>query len=145
MEPACSVAPACESVVMNERHQISLSEISPQHPSELLDKIKDAINELLDCSVSGASGYVKGKGEQELAKAREIRAKVLSCLGNLDLERQRLIAERDKLIYEDKQKMYELKTQRLESVVNSLIKLKEIGVVVESEVVINQLIKSMND
>jgi hypothetical protein len=129
----------------NERHQIRLREASPGNPPELLDRIKDAIDELFDCSISAAGGYVKGKSDQELAKAAEIKAKAFSHLANLDLERQRLLAERDKLLCEDRQKMYELKTQRLEAIINSLIKLKEMGTNVQIEIVVERLIKAMEE
>lgn len=136
---------ACGGVVMDERHQIRLRETKSGNPPDLLDKIQEAINELFDCSVSGAGNFVKGKGGQELAKAEEIKAKAIACLADLEFERQRLLAERDKLILEDKQKMYELKTQRLEAVVNSLVRLKELGVNVQAEVVVQQLFASMNE
>jgi hypothetical protein len=130
---------------MNESHQIRLREVGSDNPPDLLDKIKDSIERLFDSSVSGAGGYVKGKGEQELAKASEIKAQALSHLGNLELERQRLLAERDKLISEDKQKMYELKTKRLEAIVNCLVRLQEMNVKVQIDVVIEKLIQAMED
>jgi hypothetical protein len=130
---------------MEERHQIRLREATSGSPSDLLDRIKDAIDELFDCSVSAAGGYVKGKSEQELAKAAEIKAKAFSQLANLDLERQRLLAERDRLLREDRQKMYELKTQRLEAIVNSLVRLKELGVEVQIEVVVERLLRAIEE
>jgi hypothetical protein len=125
---------------MNERHEIRLREASSENPPELLDRIKDAIDELFDVSVSAAGGFVKGKSDQELAKASEIKAKAFSHLANLDLERQRLLTERDRLLREDRQKMYELKTQRLEAVINSLVKLREMNVNVQIEVLVEKLI-----
>jgi hypothetical protein len=130
---------------MNEHHRIRLRESAPENPPDLLDRIKDAIDELFDCSVSAAGGFVKGKGEQELAKAAEIKAKAFSHLANLDLERQRLLTERDRLLREDRQKMYELKTQRLETVINILIKLQEMGVKVQIEVAAETLLKAIEE
>lgn len=130
---------------MDERHQIQLREAASGNPPDLLERIKDAIDELFDCSVSAAGGYVKGKSEQELAKAAEIKAKAFSQLANLDLERQRLLAERDRLLREDRQKMYELKTQRLEAIINSLIRLQEMGVKVHIEIVVERLLKAIEE
>lgn len=130
---------------MNERHRISLRESAPGNPPDILDRVKDAIDELFDYSVSAAGNYVKGKGSQETARAAEVRAKALSHLGNLDLERQKLIAERDQVIREDRQKMYELRTQRLTAIIDRLTKLKEIGVDIQMEVVIGQLLRAMEE
>lgn len=130
----------------DNQHEITLREAEPGNPSELLDRIKDAIDELFDCGVSSAGDYVKGKSSQEVAKASEIKAKAFAHLANLDLERQRLISERDKALAEDRQKMYELKTQRLQAVVNSLIKLKQMGVEIQIDVIdacVSQLIRSV--
>jgi hypothetical protein len=130
---------------MNDRHQIQLHETSSDNPPELLDKMRDSINELFDCSVSAAGSFVKGKSEQELAKAVEIKTKAFSHLANLDLERQRLLVEQNQLIREDKQKMYELKTQRLEAVINSLEKLQKMGAKVKMETFEDILVKAMQE
>lgn len=130
---------------MNDRHEIRLREATSGSPPDLLDRIKDAIDELFDCSVSAAGGYVKGKSDQELAKAAEIKAQAFSHLANLDLERQRLLTERDRLLREDRQKMYELKTQRLEAIVNTLVRLQEMGVQVQIEVLVERLLKAMEE
>lgn len=111
----------------------------------LCTKIKNTVEELLDDSVSAGSNYLKGKGNQEVAKATEIKAKAISYIGNLDIERQRLLTERDKIIREDKQKMYELKTQRLQEVVNSLLRLKELGADIDINVIAGILTKSINE
>jgi hypothetical protein len=129
----------------NERHQIRLREVSSENPPELLDRIKDAIDELFDCSVSSAGGYIKGKSDQEVAKAAEIKTKAFAHLANLDLERQRLLTERDKYLREDKQKMYELKTLRLEAIISSLVKLQAMGATVQIEVVVERLINAMEE
>lgn len=130
---------------MNDRHQIRLHEASSDNPPELLDKMRDSINELFDCSVSAAGSFVKGKSEQELAKAVEIKTKAFSHLANLDLERQRLLVEQNQLIREDKQKMYELRTQRLEAVINSLEKLQKMGAKVKMETFEDILVKAMQE
>ncbi|MBP0022310.1 MAG: hypothetical protein J7647_32735 [Cyanobacteria bacterium SBLK] len=128
-----------------ERHEIVLLEAGSNNPPDLLDRIKSAVDELFDDGVSAAGGYVKGKGEQELAKAAEIKTKAFAHLANLELERERLLTERDKVSREDKQKMYELKTQRLDAVMGSLIKLKELGVEIQLEVIVNRLLSAMDE
>jgi hypothetical protein len=146
MGASCSGSTACGGVTMSdERHEIRLREAVSGSPPDLLDKIKDAIENLFDCSVYAAGGYIKGKSDQEVAKAAEIKAKALSHLGNLELDRQRLLAERDKLLCDDKQKMYELKTKRLEAIVNSLVRLQELNVKVQIEVVTEKLIEAMEE
>jgi hypothetical protein len=130
---------------MNDHHQIRLHETSSDNPPELLDKMRDSINELFDCSVSAAGSFVKGKSEQELAKAVEIKTKAFSHLANLDLERQRLLVEQNQLIRGDKQKMYELRTQRLEAVINSLEKLQKMGAKVKMETFEDILVKAMQE
>jgi hypothetical protein len=54
--------------------------------------------------VTAASGvqWLRGKGEQEVAKAAEIRASALEKLGRLELERQKLIQERDAALRDDR-------------------------------------------
>lgn len=130
---------------MDERHKINLQEAGGNNPPEILDKLKNTVEELFDESVYAGSNYLQGKGNQEIAKATEIKAKAISYIGNLDLERQRLLTERDKIMREDKQKMYELKTQRLQEVVNSLLRLKELGANIDINIIANTLIKSINE
>lgn len=128
-----------------ELHRIHLSEVGPENPPDLLKKIKESIEELLDVGFSGAGQFVKGKSQQETAKALEIRAKAFQNLADLELERERLLNERNKIILEDNQKMFELKTKRLEVVLNCLIKLKESGVNIDIEVVVGSLLQSSGD
>lgn len=128
---------------MDERQRIRMSQLPGGLPN--LHQIRAAIETLCDSGVAGADDYVRGRGAQESAKAAEIKAKALAALADLDLERQRLIDERDKAIDEHQQKMYELRTQRLKEVVNSLVRLKELGVSVDLEVVANTLIQAVSE
>lgn len=127
-----------------DRHRIRMRQI-PGSPPDLLDKLMESIEELFDCGVSGATNYVQGRGEQESAKASEIKAKALAQLGGLELERRKLIDERDKAIAEDRRLMYELRTQRLKEVVDSLIRLKEMSVSVNLEVVVGMLVQAVKE
>lgn len=129
---------------MNERHRLRMREL-PGSPPDILDKLRESIEELFDCGLEGATEYVKGKTRQESAKANEIKAKALAQLGNLELERRRLIDERDRSVAEHERSMYELRTKRLNEVVNSLIKLRELGVEVNLEVVATSLVNALNE
>jgi hypothetical protein len=128
----------------NEHHQITLREVTPENPPKILEKMTEALEEILGKGVSAAGDFIKGKSGQELAKVSEIEAQAHSHLDNLELERQRLVAERDKSICDDNQKMYELKTKRLEAIVNCLVRLKEMDVNVQL-VVSEKLIKAMDE
>jgi hypothetical protein len=127
---------------MNERQRINMRQL-PGSPPDLLEKLVESIDQLFDCAVSGGADYLQGRGGQESAKAAEIKAKVMTQLGGLDLERRRLIDERDKSIAEHQEKMYELETQRLNDVVSSLIRLKEMGVEVRLELVADVLMRQI--
>lgn len=132
---------------MDERHHIRMRQLpgsSPELLQELRQELRKAIEELFDCSLAGAMNYVQGRGEQESAKAAEIKTKALAQLENLDLERQKLIDERDKAIAEDRRLMCELRTQRQKEVVDSLIRLKEMGVSVDLEFVARVLVQLAN-
>lgn len=111
----------------------------------MLEQLKDSIEELFECGLIGATNYVQGRGQQESAKAAEIKAKALAQLGTLELERQRLVDERDKAIAEHKQTMYELRTQRLKEVVDSLVRLRDMGVPVQLELVAQVLMQSAEE
>ncbi|MGD1852777.1 MAG: hypothetical protein ACFB2W_00865 [Leptolyngbyaceae cyanobacterium] len=127
-----------------ERYRIRMRQLPGGSP-ELLDKLIDSIEELFECSVTGATNYLQGKGEQESAKAAEIRTRALAQIADMQLERQKLIDERDKAISEHHQAMYELKTQRLKEVVDSLVRLKEMGAPVNLERVVHTLMQSVNE
>ncbi len=127
---------------MADRHDITLREAEGGGPPGWLDEIKRAVGELFSESEHFGKNYLKGKGEAELAKAAEIKARVLTALGNLDLQRQSLIEQRDNAIRSEqadfakaamahRQKMYELRTQRLKEVVEAAKTLKELGVTID--------------
>ena len=129
---------------MDEHHHIRMRQL-PGSPPDLLDQLKESIEKLFECSVAGAANYIQGRGEQESAKASEIKAKALAQLGTLELERQRLITERDKAIHDHKRQMYELKTKRLTEVVNCLTRLQEFGVTVNLQVVADKLVQAIDE
>jgi len=131
---------------MNERHDITLREAEGPNPPNLLEEIVREIKNLVPSGADAAGSYIKGKGQQQLARAQEIQSKVYEKIGQLEIERQRLIQERDDAIHKDdiqqgrdrmehKEHMYALKTERFEVVVACLEYLQDIGVTVEPEVI----------
>ncbi len=138
---------------MDERHNIVLRQASSDNPPDLLTQLKQSIEELCNLSLGAAGDYLSGKGQQEVAKALEIKTQALQRLGGLESERQRLLMEREKMLRDDRAKMYELETQRilaenerikaatesLQKIVDSVARLKEMGVEVRLEVVMGAL------
>ena len=130
---------------MSERHDIVLREAPGQTPNPpgLIPEVRDLIKEILpetakDLANSGV-GWIKGKSQQEIAKAMEIKASAMEKLGGLEIERQRLIKEREELLLKaqteqkrdeqiHEQKMFELKTQRFKEVVEALKVTNEKGI-----------------
>lgn len=129
---------------MDERHRIRMRQLPGSSP-ELLEQLKESIEQLFECSVEGAANFVQGRGEQESAKAAEIKAKALAQLGTLELDRQRLIAERDKDIHAHRRQMYELRTQRLKDVVDCLVRLKDLGATINLQVVADMLVQAIDE
>ncbi len=129
---------------MSNHSNFRLREI-PGGAPDALEQLKEAVEELFDSAVLGAGHYVKGKGGQESAKATAIRAKALAHLGSLQLEREQLILERDRAIHEHKRSMYELKTIRFKEIVDCCTRLKEAGVTVNLEILIAQMIETLEE
>lgn len=127
-----------------ERYRIRMRPL-PGSPPDILDQLREAIEELFESGFAGAASYVQGRGAQESAKAAEIKAKALAHLGTLQLERQKLIDERDKAIAEHQQNMYELRTQRLKELVDSAVRLKEMGCEIRLEVLAQALMQAANE
>ncbi len=125
---------------MDERHEIILREVGDNRPDEnRFKELLDAVNQLFNEVPGAAKNYFRGKGQQQLARAAEIKAEVIKKLGDLDIERERLVQERDAAIRQEAlqrdtakdaqaAKMYELQTQRFKEVIDAAVKLREIGV-----------------
>jgi len=130
---------------MSERHDIVLREAtgpSPTPPAlitELRDIIKDVFPETVEDLARSGTRWWKGKSEQEIAKAMEIRASAMEKLGRLEIERQKLLNEREESLGKaqteqkrDEQayklRMFELKTQRLKELVDAFKVIKEMGI-----------------
>lgn len=75
--------------------EIRIRPSDPNDPPDILRDLVAQVHELLPTTGEAAGSWLRGKSQQELAKAAEIRANILGRLGELDLERQRLIQERE--------------------------------------------------
>ena len=139
---------------MADRHDITLREAEGGGPPGVLDELKRAVGELFPETKTFAKNYVRGKGEVELAKVAEIKGRVLASLGNLEIERQRLIEDRNQRLRSDEndlakaamghaEKMYELKTQRLKTLVETAVALKDLGVRINLTKVAKELVSAL--
>jgi len=84
---------------MVECYDIILRPDDGTNPTGLLSEIVDEVKKLLTASGDAAGSYVKGKDQKELARAEEIRAKIYEKIGQVEIERQRLIQQRDEAIH----------------------------------------------
>ena len=130
---------------MSERHDIVLREPAGPNPAppalitELRDIIKDVFPETVEDLARSGTTWLKGKSQQEIAKAMEIRASAMEKLGRLEIERQKLLNEREESLLKTqteqkrdeqvyKLRMFELRTQRLKELVDALKVIKEMGI-----------------
>jgi len=130
---------------MTDRYKLTLRESAPGSPPDLLERIKETIDDLSDCGTSTESDYIRQENLQEISRANSLREKALGYLADLESERQALLSEREQLRCEDRQKMYELKTKRIEVVISSLARLQELGVEIRLEVFMEPLILALAD
>ena len=139
---------------MSERHDITLRQADDgPNPPGLLRQIVGALKKLLPTGVKAGGEYVKGKGEQQIARAGEIKSKIIKNIGQYENERQRLIQEREEArrkaeveAEQNKQRHVErlkeleiellkAKSEAFEAVADRLEELQKIGVQVEVKVV----------
>lgn len=132
---------------MTERHDVVLHQNDDgPNPPDLLRQIVEDVKKLVPETSEAARKYVKGKGEQEVAKAQEIKARIYEIIAKLEIERQRLIQQHDEAEwkaelelqrgqYEIERAERELEVQRfkerthaLREVVDCIVKLKENGI-----------------
>ncbi len=143
-----------------ERLDITVRPANPTDRPNLIAELVDAVNNLIPAAGEGGSKWLRGKGEQEMAKVAEIKARVLTMLGNLENERQRLIHDREQARKAALQagqaeknrhteKMYELETQRMEAkaraikdAVEALRALRDMGVEITIECLAAALLPS---
>ncbi len=148
--------------MMEERHDIILRPVqtpevvaAPSSPDLLRDLVR-AVDEMFTPASDGAGKWLIGKGKAALAKAAEIRARVMTAIASIDHERQKLLQEREAALETRKleskrdqqaylKQMYELRTSRVLSVVDRLIKLREMGVEVELKAVTGVLLKAVRE
>ena len=99
---------------MSERYEVPVRRSDDGHNRpDVLQQILAEINEAFPGTLKGLTNVVKGKGQQQLAKARETQANILKIIVLLDLERQR---SKDAHL----ERMYQLETQRLQAKAKAL-------------------------
>lgn len=143
-----------------EKMDVSLKPVEKSDSSELIRELGDHIRKLMPEAGKGGGRWLRGKGDQELAKAAEIRATVQAKLGQLEIERQRLIHERDALeannqreIEKEKNRhdeaMFKLETDHMVAKAEALTKvlmavkgLKDLGIEVDVTMVQRMLTNS---
>jgi len=139
---------------MTERHDIVLHQHEDgPNPPDLLQQIVEDIKKLVPETGKTARKWLRAKGDQELAKVQEIKARVFEKIGQLEIERQRLIQHRDEAErkaemelkreqHELERALRELEIQRfkerihaLRDVVDCIVKLKDKGIEVDIELI----------
>lgn len=75
---------------MSERSDITLREKTGDNPPDAVTLIREratqAVEQLFDAGTEGGANWMKGKGAQEVAKATEIKTRVMTEIGKLELE-----------------------------------------------------------
>ena len=128
---------------------------------DVLQELLQDVRKLMPTAAESAGNYLKGKGIQEIAKAQDIYANVAQKIGQLELERQRLVAERNQALRkaeleEDhnkrkislkreiakkkhEERMFELKNQRLHEIVETLKACRDSGIEVDIQLITKAL------
>jgi len=141
---------------MDERMDITLRKLGSPDDKSAIKELKQAFAQLLPDSVDSAQKWVKGKGEREIAKAAEIKTRIYSAIDQIENNRRkhvlaRKVAERKAQQAErenqrqHEEKMYKLRTERLKVAVDRLIRLREMGVQIEMEVIAEQLMSAIGN
>jgi len=131
---------------VQERHDVVLRQVEGPNPPDLLEQIikevKRDLAELVPIAGKAVGKYVGAKGEEAVARVQEIRSRIYQNIGQLELERQRLIQRRDESMNIHSEKMKELeiqrlreKTQGLKEVVDCIVRLKALGITINLKVV----------
>ncbi len=117
---------------------------------DVLQEMLSDVKRLMPTVTESAGNFLKGKGYQEIAKAQDIYANIAQKIGQLELERRRLIEERDDAIRkvqleeerdkretklkrdiakkEHEERMFDLKNQRLHELGEILKALNDCGI-----------------
>jgi len=139
---------------MTERHDIILRQHEDKtNPPDLLRQIIQDVKKLVPETGKSARKWMRAKGDQELAKVQEIKARVYEKIGQLEIERQRLIQQRDedmrkaelerqrqqdehdRDMREQEIHIFKERTQALREVVDCIVRLKEKGIEVDLELI----------
>ena len=144
---------------MADRHDVALREVGAQNPPGLLERIREQLNEHLPAVLGDGGSWLRGRSAQELAKAEEIRARVVSELGTLENERLRLLHEREQAMARQdhdrhtadlahRERMYELRTQRVKAIgeaVAAFKELKDLGVEIQLDLIASRLLSIIDE
>jgi hypothetical protein len=139
-----------------EGHNIILREVDGLKQPGILTQIADAVEQLFPTAKETGRKWLWAKGETEVAKAAEIKARVITMLGQFELERERLVQERDAALAQAvtekeretqaaREREYALKTERLKVVVDSLVRLKELDAPANLEVLAKKLLTAASE
>ncbi|MEN6424003.1 MAG: hypothetical protein ABFE13_01470 [Phycisphaerales bacterium] len=138
---------------MTERHDIILRPADGENPPDLLKQIVEDVKKLVPTGGKALRKYVEAKGEEAEARVGEIKARIYQNIGQLELERQRLIeqrdeakekvkrqARRDRDARKAKAKELEIqllheRMQALREVVDCIVKLRELGIEIDLKLV----------
>jgi hypothetical protein len=139
---------------MAECHDIILREADGPSPPDILGDLVQKVHELFTPAADGAGKWLQGKGEAELAKAAEIKSRVMTAIAGSENDRLKLLQEReaslqghknesdrDRMAHEER--MYQLRTERLTAIVDRLYKLRELGVEVDMALIGKTLLKAL--
>ena len=149
---------------MRDRHDIILRQYEDgPNPPDLLQQIVDDIKKLVPETGKSARKWMRAKGDQELAKVQEIKVRVYEKIGQLEIERQRLIQQREEaerkaeLELQREKDKHELSVRELEikwfkeranalrEVVHCIVMLKELGIEVDINVIKKAVTSLMRD
>ena len=143
---------------MNTRNDITLREGDGPNPPDLLEQLKTELESLLFTGTKSGRRWLFGKSEQEVAKAVEIKTRVIAEIAKIQNDCQRLRDERDaaaagtkneqhKNDQHHKARMYELETERFKAKADALLKavealkqMRDMGIEVDFQIVSNLLL-----
>ncbi len=146
---------------MSERLKLPGTPVNPDDPPSLLHDLARQINELLPDAVGtgGEAGikWLRARGDKEVARVAEIKADIVKKLGELELERQRLVDQRNaaQIAEKDRHKeanyknrteriraeaeAYERKASARAKIVSTLRELRDLGLPIDASVVTKML------
>lgn len=143
-----------------EKMDVSLKPVEKSDSAEIFRELQDQIRKLIPDAGKSGRRWLRGKSDQELAKGAEIWAAIEAKLGQLDIDRQRLVQDRDALATinrrENKKEknrhdevMFKLETERMTAKADALAKmltavkgLQDMGIEIDVTIVQRMLTSS---